>query len=563
MEEKIVIKHLKDVPILSLTLQSTRWNRTGSWRYLRPSYVTFQSPCAEACPLRQDISLYLTAVAEGKFKEAWNQVLRSNPFPAVCGRVCHHPCEKDCHRKGYDEALAIHSLERFLGDWGLRHGKGKNKGPKRPKERQTVAVIGSGPAGLACAYFLARDGYPVTVFEGMKEPGGMLRYGIPAYRLPREVLGKEIERIRSFGVKIETQKQLGINLSWEDLKSYDAVFLATGAHADRKPDMPGNDLQGSWTGLSFLREVNSGQDVPLGKEVVIVGGGNTAVDSGRMAWRQGKQVTVLYRRTEEEMPAIAEEVQEAKREGIRFIFQAQPIEILGKNGKVKGLQCLKTKPGKPDGQGRRSPVAVSGSNFLLKADSIIWAIGERADLSFVPQELKGDHGRIFTDGWGRTLLPGIFAGGDAATGAGYVSQAIASGKRAAQAMVRFLRGSKEDPVEEKREIPPFEKINLDYFSKRPRVKIPSLALPLRKKGSKEIHGGYSPAKAQAEAERCFSCGHCIRCNVCLMVCPDVAISFQKGENAYLIDYDHCKGCGICTIECPRSAMILEEEQWNR
>ncbi len=326
--------------------------------------------------------------------------------------------------------------------------------------------------------------------------------------------------------------------------------------------MPGNDLKGSWTGLSFLREVNSGQDVPLGKKVVIVGGGNTAVDSGRMAWRQGKQVTILYRRTEEEMPAMAEEVEEAKREGIRFIFQAQPMEILGKKGKVEGLQCLKTKPGKPDGQGRRSPVAVSGSNFLLKADSIIWAIGERADLSFVPQELKGDHGRISIDGWGRTLLPGVFAGGDAATGAGYVSLAIASGRRAAQAMARFLGGLKEDPVEEKRGIPPFEKINLDYFLKRPRIKIPSLALPPRKKGSKEIHGGYSPAKARAEAGRCFSCGHCIRCNVCLMVCPDVAISFPKGEDAYLIDYDHCKGCGICTVECPRSAMILEEEKWN-
>lgn len=560
MEEKIVIKSFKDVPILSLTLQSTLWNRTGMWRYLRPSYVSLQAPCAEACPLKQDISFYLTALADGKPEEAWEKVLLSNPFPSVCGRVCHHPCEGDCNRKEYDEALAIHSLERFLGDWGLRHGKDGRR--KRARKEQTVAVIGSGPAGLSCAYFLAREGYPVTVYEAMKEPGGMLRYGIPAYRLPRGILKREIERIRSRGVRIETQKKLGDNLSWDDCRSSQAIFLATGAHAEQKPDVPGHDLQGSRTGLDFLQEVNSGQKVSLGPKVIVVGGGNTAIDSARVAWRQGSQVTVLYRRTEEEMPAIAEEVEEAQKEGIRFIFQALPVEVLGKKGSVHSIQGLKTKPGKPDGSGRKSPLPVPGSDFSLKADSIIWAIGERADLSFMPEGLEQRNGTIAIDGWGRTCLPGVFAGGDAATGAGYVSQAIASGKRSAEAMIRFLGGAAEDPIEEKRGIPSFTNINLDYFSKQPRIKVPSLAVSQRRKRFTEVHGGFSPAKAREEAGRCFSCGRCIRCHVCVMVCPDVAISFQKGENQYLIDYDHCKGCGICVVECPRSAMALEEEKWN-
>jgi NADPH-dependent glutamate synthase beta subunit-like oxidoreductase/Pyruvate/2-oxoacid:ferredoxin oxidoreductase delta subunit len=559
MEEKIVVKTLKDTPFLSISLQSTLWNKTGTWRYLRPSYVSRRAPCSKACPIEQDISFYLTSLADGKPKEAWQKILESNPFPSICGRVCHHPCEADCNRKDYDEALAINSLERFLGDWGMKQGA--KAGGKIEKKREKVAVIGAGPAGLSCAYFLARRGYGVTVFEAMKEPGGMLKWGIPRYRLPGNILKQEIERVRSLGVDVRTGKRLGANLGLEELQPYAAVFLATGAWAEQKPKLPGDDLPGVWHGLSFLQEVNSGKKIAVGKRVVVVGGGNTAIDSARVAWRMGSKVTVLYRRAQGDMPAIPEEVEEARREGVEFIFQATPLKILGKR-KVQSLDCLKTRPGKADASGRRSPVLVPGSGFPLKADGVILALGERADLSFLPEGMGAEGGLIAIDAWGRTSLPGFFAGGDAATGAGYVSQAIASGKRGARAIDQYLRGEKETPEEDRRELVRLDKINLDYFPAKRRRHGASLAVNQRGRGFAEVHKGLLLPQARGEAERCFSCGNCIQCNVCLMVCPDVAVSFQSPEGKYLIDYDHCKGCGICAVECPRSAMMLEEEQWN-
>lgn len=559
MEEKIVVRSLQDTPILSISLQSTLWNQTGTWRYLRPFYMARRAPCSQACPIEQDISFYLTSLADGKPEEAWQKILESNPFPSICGRVCHHPCESDCNRKDYDGALAINALERFLGDWGLKEGG--QDGQRHEERKEKVAVIGSGPAGLSCAYFLARKGYPLTVYEAMKEPGGMLRYGIPSYRLPRQILNQEIDRIKSLGVKIQTGKRLGGNLGRDELKPYSAVFLATGAWREQKPEIPGDDLDGVWHGLSFLRGINSGKRIPLGKKVIVVGGGNTAIDSARMAWRLGSRVTVLYRRAKEDMPAIPDEVEEARKEGVEFIFQAAPVKILGKR-RVQAVECVRTRPGKPDASGRRSPVLIRGSKFTLKADGVILAVGERADLSCLPGEMRTDNGLIATDAWGRTSLPGFFAGGDAATGQGYVSLAVASGKRAALAIDEYLSGKREDSGEDLREVVRLDKINLDYFPPQERVKLDSLEVKRRGGNFREVHKGLSPVQAREEAERCFSCGSCIRCNVCLMVCPDVAISFREREGEYSIDYDHCKGCGICAVECPRSAMNLEEEKWS-
>jgi 2-oxoacid:acceptor oxidoreductase delta subunit (pyruvate/2-ketoisovalerate family) len=561
MEEKIVIRNYKDVPIVSMSMQSTLFNRTGEWRYMRPSYVSLQAPCSKACPIGQDISFYLTSLADGKPQEAWQKMLEANPFPSICGRVCHHPCETDCNRKEYDGALAINALERFLGDWGMKEGKSNDR--KMDRRSEKIAVIGSGPAGLSCAYFLARQGYGVKVFEAMNEPGGMLRYGIPQYRLPQRILNTEIARIESLGVDIQTGNRFGIDLGMEDLRSYAAIFLAMGAHAEQKLKITGDDLGGVRHGLDFLKEINSGRRLFPGKKVLVVGGGNTAIDSARVAWRLGSKVTVLYRRAKEDMPAIPREVEEASKEGVEFIFNAAPVKILGKGGKVQAVECVKTKPGRLDESGRRAPVAIQGSNFSLKADSLILAVGEKADLSPLPEGMKTGNGLITNDSWGRTNLRGIFAGGDAATGEGYVSQAIASGKRTAGAITRYLQGKMDDPLGKPEEVVSFEKINLDYFPRIPRTEIPVLAVKKRAGGFREVHGGLSGSTAKKEAERCFSCGSCIRCNVCLMVCPDVAIAFSDKENEYAINYDYCKGCGVCAVECPRSAIILEEEVWNK
>ena len=560
MEEKIAIKTYRDVPILSMSLQSTLPNKTGTWRYLRPSYVTLKAPCSRACPIGQDISFYLTSLADGKPEEAWKKILESNPFPSVCGRVCHHPCETDCNRKDYDEPLAINALERFLGDWGMKEGKRNNS--KREKNGKSVAIIGGGPAGLSCAYFLAKRGYGAKVFEAMPQPGGMLRYGIPAYRLPRGILNREIDRIESLGIKIMPGQKLGKDFGLEDLKSYDAIFVATGAWAENQPKIEGGDLKGIWHGLAFLGEMNTGKHLSLGRRVVVVGGGNTAIDSARMARRMGSDVTILYRRVKDDTPAIPSEVEEAEKEGVKFLFQAVPIKASGKGGKIQTVECLKTKLGKTDASGRRTPTVVKSSNFPLKAEALILAVGERADLSFLPENAASENGRIAVDSRGRTNIPKVFAGGDAATGEGFVSSAVASGRKGAEAIDLFLRGESAKGNGDQLKTARFSDINPDYFPPAARAQISSLPVEKRRKGFLEVHKGLSGTRAHAEAERCFSCGNCIQCNVCLMVCPDVAISFAENENRYVIDLDHCKGCGICSVECPRSAMALEEEKWN-
>ncbi|MGC8874295.1 MAG: FAD-dependent oxidoreductase, partial [Chloroflexia bacterium] len=421
-------------------------------------------------------------------------------------------------------------------------------------------------------------GYPVTVYEADSLPGGMLRTGIPPYRLPREVLDREIGAIEALGVEMRTGMRLGGNLFWDDLVSYRAVFLALGQQRSRALGVPGEDAHGVVHGLAFLRRVNSGENVEIGRRVVVVGGGNTAMDAARVARRLGAEVTVLYRRSRAEMPAIAEEVEEAEEEGVAFLFLAAPVEVLVERGRVRGLRAVRMRLGEPDASGRRRPEAIPGSEFFLEADTVIPALGQEADLAGLPADVATDAGAIRIDGSGQTTRPGVFAGGDVATGFGTVTAAIGSGKRAALAIARFLRGEPQPefpPLHENVQAFPravlpdvvtFEELNKAYLREAPRPETRARPPEERLRDWAEVRQGLDPETIVGEGLRCFSCGTCNRCDNCFNFCPDISVRRRGDWRAgypdypyYEFDYDYCKGCGICASECPRHAITMEEE----
>jgi 2-oxoacid:acceptor oxidoreductase delta subunit (pyruvate/2-ketoisovalerate family) len=583
MSELIVFQSEADMPDLAMSLGTTLYNKTGSWRYVRPIYRNRTSPCNHACPAGEDIVMQLGLVAKGQYQEARRRILEENPFPGVCGRVCPHPCESDCNRAQLGGAIAIHVMERFLADL-----PSKRELPILPTTAPSgaeVAVVGSGPAGLSCAYQLARRGYRVTVFEALAQAGGMMRVGIPSYRLPRDVLDAEIASIVALGVDLRTGMRLGDNLSLDDLGAYQAVFLAVGQHRSRSLSIPGEDALGVLPGLEFLRRVNLGEKVQLGLRVAVIGGGNTAMDASRSAVRLGaSKVTILYRRSRQEMPAVAEEIEETEEEGVQIEYLTAPAEVLSVNGRVTGLRCVRMRLGTPDESGRRRPEPVPGSEYTLEVDTVIPALGQEADPSFLEKirspsaskrALQTEDGLIVITDAGSTTAASIFAGGDAATGFGTVAHAIGSGKRAALAIDKYLRGEELSgfpPLTENihaapRDMDPaivhFEDINLAYFAEEPRPSQSQRTAAERVKDFGEVNLGLGEDVALQEAKRCFSCGTCNGCDTCWLYCPDVSIR-RLDHEGYEINYEFCKGCGVCAEECPREAIAVEEElKWRK
>ena len=465
-------------------------------------------------------------------------------FPAICGRVCPHPCEADCNRKNKDGAVAINALERFIGDFGIEKGL-KLSALTEEKRPEKIAIIGSGPAGLSCAYQLSRRGYPVTIFEAFSQPGGMLRYGIPKYRLPREVLDTEIQRILDLGAELKCNFVVGKDTTLEKLRQeYRAIFVGIGAHKGLTLGVPGEDASNVFTGTEFLNQANSGENVEIGGKVVVIGGGDTAIDAARVSKRLGADVTILYRRTRAEMPAIAPEIDGALEEGIAIEFLATPTEVIRNNGTAVGLKCIRMELGEPDKSGRPRPVPKAGSEFNIDATTIIAAISQEPEFSPVA-ELREGRDWIKTDEWGATKSEGIYAGGDDVELA-LVATAVYQGRLAAQAIDSSLGGGE---LKKPSEHPVADKVNLDWYKEQARNERKHLPVEKRTMDA-EIESGLSEAEALDEAKRCMSCGMCMDCETCWMYCTNNCfVRLPKGEH-YKIKLEVCNGCKKCAEACP-------------
>jgi NADPH-dependent glutamate synthase beta subunit-like oxidoreductase/Pyruvate/2-oxoacid:ferredoxin oxidoreductase delta subunit len=526
---------------------------------LRPKYSEKTPPCIVHCPNGTDIRGWLTSIAQAEdfgwtneqaMELAWRKITAGNPFPAVCGRVCPHPCEANCSRKDKDGAVAINAMERFVGDFGIARGLKLTRLSKE-KFPEKIAVIGSGPAGLSCAYQLSRRGYPVTVYEAFNLPGGMLRYGIPKYRLPRYVLDAEINRILDLGVKLKCNMVVGKDVSLEQLhQECKAIFVGIGAHKGLTLGVKGEDAGNVFTGTEFLNRANSGDDVEVGRNVAVIGGGDTAIDAARVSKRLGAEVTILYRRTKTEMPAIASEIGGALEEGVKIEFLAAPIEVLRNSRSAVGLRCIRMELGPPDSSGRPRPVPISGSEFEVDATTIIAAIGQEPNFDYIPGLREGKDW-IKVDDWGATKNARIYAGGDDVE-LGLVITAIARGRFAADAIDACLRNKQ---LNKPAPLPEAKNVILDWYREmgpheRSRVPVEQREMDT------EIEAGLSEDDAIDEAKRCMSCGLCMDCETCWMYCTNNCfVRLPKGEH-YKIKLEACNGCKKCAEACPTGYIDL-------
>ncbi|MFO8101786.1 MAG: FAD-dependent oxidoreductase [Dehalococcoidia bacterium] len=526
------------------------------------------APCSAACPAGINANGYLALISKGKFREALALVRESNPFPHILGRVCTHPCESACTRGKVDQPIAIASLKRFLADYeAAQQGLGYIEEMDFEGSCR-VAIVGAGPAGLTCAHALARMKHRSTIFEALSVPGGMVAVGMPRFRLPHEIREAEISAIIRLGVQIRTDTVIGRDLTFDDLRErgYQAIFVAIGAHKNRTLDIEGEDLDGVINTIIMLRNINLKNPVKLGDKVAIIGGGYTAIDSARSAIRLGcKEVTILYRRTANEMSATPAEILETTEEGVRIEYLVAPVKIVGENGKVKGVQCQRMKLGEPDESGRASPVPIEGSEFLFEADTVIPAIGQLPDLGMLNSDalgLKHDGTTLKADPVTlETNLPGIFAGGDAVYGPRSMVEAVGDGRRAALSIHRYLGG--EDLSAGRTydmQIPVTVDLDRVHIPPGKRRRIPVLPVEKRKRNFEEVETGYTTFMALREAKRCLNCAGCSECMECVRACELEAIDHQM----QLAETDLQAGAIVFTaepqIELPEGTYVIDEKK---
>lgn len=585
-------KSWREITPMQVSLGTMLHNKTGNWRSIKPVFEDKTPACQNACPAGNDIEGWLKLLEKNEYEKAYWHLKQEEPFPAILGRVCFKYCESDCSRAVQDHCLSIRDLERFIGEKVLP----STRHPQIPPDNgKSLAVVGSGPAGMSVAYFARLLGFKVVMFEKHPVPGGILRVGIPEYRLPSRIVEAEFEGLAHMGVELKTVTEIGKDLSFEAIaSSFDYIFFGIGAHRSLTPGWKGIEQHFQVrSGLDLLKKIALGEEFDLGPRVIVIGGGNTAIDAARSAVRLGRSVTILYRRTEAEMPAHPEEIQAAREEGVVLRFTAEPDRIiLDERGAVKSLRCCETVPGEPDEKGRLRFHRQEGSTFSMEADSILTAIGETPDFANLSGFIHPSAHFIPVDDGLCVPLSGkitakVYAGGDLIDIPRTVVHAVASGKRAAIAMDCDRKGTalaevlksitigqgpaisfskyrgwpNVNPVPRNDQaVVDSEKIVYDYFKKMPKI------AKERPPGHQRIlsFDPYEPAlteeEVRQEGARCLHCGRCTECGGCLIFCPDVSVVDQTQETfGFFIDYDYCKGCGICVTECPRQAISMVKE----
>ena len=533
---------------ITLDVGSSLANRTGSWRTSRPVYLNRKPPCNHQCPAGENIQAWLFHAESGDYEQAWRTLVEDNPFPAIMGRVCYHTCEGACNRARLDAAVGINSVEHFLGDQAIAQ-RWAFAAPASPTGKK-VLVVGAGPSGLSAAYQLARMGHKVTVHEAGPLPGGMMRFGIPQYRLPREVLDAEVQRIVDLGVTICYNTKVSNVLETQRQGGFDAVFLAVGAHIAKRAFIPAGDSAKVLDAVSVLRSMEGEEKPLLGRRVVVYGGGNTAIDVARTAKRLGATESIIvYRRNREKMPAHDFEVEEALQEGV-LIKWLSTIKQAGESSITVEKMAL-------DDKGFPQP---TGEFETLEADSVVLALGQDVDLSLIEgvPGLEVKDGVVQVDASMMTGHPGIFAGGDMVPAERNATVAIGHGKKAARHIDAWLSGRTYQAAP-KAEVADFEMLNTWYYSDAPKTVRPMLDIIRRQSTFEEVQGGLDESNALFEARRCLSCGNCFECDNCYGVCPDNAV-IKKGPGlGFEFNYDYCKGCGVCVAECPCGAIKMVPE----